>query len=146
MILLGIPILTFSLKILQSHGRYATKQLGLGRGTNASAYTQLYIGFFISGVIHQFGDYTLLRNWSGGSVLWFTMQAMAITFEDGVIALAKRCGLSGGLGTRILGYLWVWTWFACSLPLWADPMLQNGMSEGHKFSLILGLWEGRWTR
>jgi hypothetical protein len=54
---------------------------------------------------------------------FFFLQAVAITFEDAVIGLAARAGLkNGNLSTRIIGYIWVYSWFVFSIPIWVDSL------------------------
>ena len=49
--------------------------------------------FLISGLAHAAGDYILTQNFSEGkAVQFFLLQAVAITFEDAVIAIASRLG------------------------------------------------------
>ena len=82
-----------------------------------------------------------------GALQFFILQAVAITFEDAVIALAARVGLkhSGALFRR-LGYVWVYCWFVYSLPPWVDFKVSVGLFEDGeiKLSLILGLCRGEW--
>ncbi|KAF9467766.1 membrane bound O-acyl transferase family-domain-containing protein [Collybia nuda] len=122
-------------RFVTAHGRFVSGRLGLTRGSNFSAYVQLYTAFFLSAIIHSLGDYTLLRNWNGGAFKFFLWQAVAITFEDGVIALGRNAGLKGSAPVwRVLGYVWVWTWFAVCFPTWQDPLMSAGMmSEEQSF-------------
>ena len=123
------------------HGKFlAHRVFGFTPGTNLSSYTQLYTAFFISGLAH-------VPPSDRGTLYFFILQAVAITFEDAVIALAARVGLkhSGALFRR-LGYVWVYCWFVYSLPLWVDFQVYSGSFEhgGMKPSLILGLYRGEW--
>ncbi|KAJ7668146.1 hypothetical protein B0H17DRAFT_1336021 [Mycena rosella] len=65
------------------------------RRTATSAYTHLYIAFLISGIMHYLPEYMALRHWGGGALLFFLLQAVAITFEDGVQAVGRRLGIAG---------------------------------------------------
>ena len=79
---------------------------------------------------------------------FFLLQAVAITFEDIVISLATRAGLSSKPNRfyKLIGFVWVFAWFTYSLPLLLDNMIHAGMMDnGWNFSLILGLWRGDWT-
>lgn len=90
----------------------------------------------------------LMQNWSGTSIQFLTLQAVAITFEDAVIALAKQFGYTKNKPlTRLVGFLWVFAWFVFSLPYWVEPLLRTGVAElgQTKYSLVLGLWKGDWT-
>ena len=78
---------------------------------------------------------------------FFLSQAVAITVEDGVIALGRRVGLTGASPIwRILGYAWVWTWFAICFPTWQDPLLSGAgmMTDGMNKSFLQAAWK-KWT-
>ena len=124
--------------MLSGVGKFvANDVLKFPRGTNLSSYTQLYVGFLMSGIIHSLGDYLAERRVVLRSIKYFLLHAMAITFEDIVIYVAKRSLLLVGIkltpgkldGTRIgaivrvVGYCWVILWFS-----WASPILQDGLS------------------
>ncbi|KAF7291773.1 hypothetical protein HMN09_01236900 [Mycena chlorophos] len=117
-------------RFLASHGRFfAHRILRLPRGTYLSAYTQLFVAFFVSGMMHYIPEYMTLRNWGGGALRFFLMQALAILVEDRVLALGRQ--VVGSANTRrwkLLGYLWVWTWFAWTLPGWVDPLARTGLN------------------
>ncbi|KAJ7590582.1 membrane bound O-acyl transferase family-domain-containing protein [Mycena floridula] len=133
-------------RFVTAHGRFVSgRVLGLRRGTNLSSYVQLYTAFLLSGILHYFADYTVLRNY-GAALRFFLWQAVAITFEDGVIALGRRVGIQGRAPLwRFLGYAWVWTWFAICFPTWQDPLMSAGMmSEGLNKSLLQTAWRS-WT-
>lgn len=53
---------------------------------------------------------------------FFMQQAVAITFEDGVIVLARRVGINENQWTRMIGYAWVWWWFSHCLPPMFDAI------------------------
>ena len=93
--------------MISSFGRSVVRLLGFRKGTNASSYTQLYVGFFVSALIHLFAAFFMARG-DIGELQFFMGQAVAITFEDMVIATANRLGIQpvGWLG-KIIGYLWV---------------------------------------
>jgi hypothetical protein len=77
---------------------------------------------------------------------FFLSQAVVITFEEIVIALARRVGFTDSRGWRIFGYAWVQLWFILSLPWWLQPHISAGLIEnGMPYSLILGLWKGDWV-
>ncbi|KAJ3824874.1 membrane bound O-acyl transferase family-domain-containing protein [Lentinula raphanica] len=121
--------------------------LGLTPGTNVSAYTKLFVAFLISGTIHQLGDFSLKHQnfWAGGSLVFFVSQAVAIMFEDGIIALGKRMGVGDGRAVRVLGYVWTVSWFALVFPVWIDPYFHDGMATSEMFSPVGGVWKGDWT-
>jgi hypothetical protein len=123
------------------HGKFlAQRVFKLRPGSNASSYTQLYIAFLLSGLIH-------LPPTDTGPFLFFFSQAVAITFEDVVIALAARAGLKhSNKFLRCMGYIWVYCWFVYSLPYWVDFQLSSGAfgNGGTNLSMVMGLYRGEW--
>ncbi|KAF7335265.1 hypothetical protein MSAN_02337200 [Mycena sanguinolenta] len=108
-----------------------------GSGSAASAYRQPYIAFLISGIMHYLPEYMALRHWGGGALLFFLMQAVAISFEECVQGVGRRLGLSASWRWKVVGYLWVWSWFAFCLPVWQDPPLHKGIFEELRYSVIV---------
>ena len=122
----------------------ANKFLKFPRGSNLSSYTQLYIAFFLSGLIHCFGDFMFERRVAYHSLKFFLLQAVAITFEDFVIYLAKCLLHQGGVElkpgkddeswaeatVRVIGYCWVILWFCLSLPVFVDEPSTLGFNSG----------------
>jgi len=79
----------------------------------------------------------LIQNFSGGSIQFFLLQAVGITFEDMVIALAQRLGYKESNAFKLFGFVWVFAWFAFSLPMWLDPQMHAGvLDEGIQVGLI----------
>ena len=130
------------------------------RGTILSAYTQLYVSFLLSGIIHFGGDYLAERRVVLRSIKYFLLQAVAIMFEDIVIYVAKRSLLVVGIkltpgkldGTRIgaivrvIGYCWVILWFSWAFPIWQDGLSVLGLSTMDRKPLaqfMFNAWE-RW--
>jgi len=116
---------------LSSHAKFlAHRVLRFRPGGNASAYTQLYTAFFLSGVIHYVADYKVLGDWSGGSPRFFMSQAVIITFEDAVIALASWLGVRRERKLwKVLGYVWVYVWIAYTTPGFLVPLFEAGYLE-----------------
>ncbi|TFK66887.1 hypothetical protein BDN72DRAFT_961415 [Pluteus cervinus] len=108
----------FMRRFMVSCGKYTSKLLGFKPGTPGSSYAQLYVAFAISAIIHSLGgDLMMGREWLGSSVPFFMSQAVAITFEDIVIAIVQHLGLK--VPSRlayIIGYIWVFVWFSVSMP------------------------------
>ncbi|TFK39589.1 membrane bound O-acyl transferase family-domain-containing protein [Crucibulum laeve] len=114
---------------LQPHGQYLARNIfGFQKGTTLSSYTQLFACFFLSGVYHAAGDWTLAHNVdiAKHTMQFYMLQAMAITFEDGVIAVAKRFGVRR---VPLLPYLWVIFWLTISTPVWATGMARGGLGD-----------------
>ncbi|KAK7062307.1 membrane bound O-acyl transferase family-domain-containing protein [Favolaschia claudopus] len=127
-------------RFLSAHGKFlAHRVMGFKPGSTASAYTQLYVAFFISGIMHYLPEYMALRHWGGGALVFFLLQAVAITLEECVLAAGHWFGLTPSRRWKIVGYFWVWTWFAYCLPIWQDPLLQKGVFEEVHYSVIV-MW------
>ena len=104
-------------------------------GTNLSSYTQLYVAFFLSALIHFSGD-IMLEKQMVYHLFNFFLQAVAITFENFVIYLAKRSLCQNGIkfnlkkahvswgevAARVIGYCWVTLWFCLMFPGWKDDL------------------------
>ncbi|RXW19039.1 hypothetical protein EST38_g6808 [Candolleomyces aberdarensis] len=116
-------------QFLTAHGTFFANVLGIPKGRFRS-YFSLYVAFFISGLIHYFGDYKIIQNWSGGSLIYFTLQAVAITFEDGVVGLVRRSGVKvPPVLAKLVGYLWVVAWFSFAIPIWMEPHVKAGITS-----------------
>lgn len=112
----------------------AVDLLRIKRGTNLSSYTQLWLGFAISGVMHALSMRMLpspvnitLEEKTVGMLQFFMWQAAAITFEDFIQwvwgrVVGPRQG-SDPLRTAV-GYVWVVASFWYSIPFAADVMLR----------------------
>ena len=121
----------------------ANKFLKFPRGTNRSSYAQLYIAFFLSGLLHFAGDFMIEKRMVYRSFKFFLLQAVGITFEDFVIYIAKRLlrwrGIEFKPGkadeswaeavVRVVGYCWVTLWFYWTLPMWLDELSALGFSS-----------------
>lgn len=123
--------------------RISNETCGFTQGTNLSAYTQLYIGFLISGLIHMAGDYMVMQKFAFFSPRWFLLQAMAITFEDFVQWCTKSWRPKMGWTSKAIGYIYVITWFTWCGPLWFDYMSKNGQASADRGVLsgkLLEFW------
>ncbi|KAJ3513258.1 hypothetical protein NLJ89_g3053 [Agrocybe chaxingu] len=79
-----------------THAQYFTNTiLGFPKGTSRSSYTQLYTAFFISGLIHAFGDFAVTHDIKpfADNMVCYCIQAIAITFEDVAIIVFKGLGI-----------------------------------------------------
>ena len=139
----------------------ANKFLKFPRGTNWSSYTQLYIAFFLSGLLHFSGDFMFEKRMVYRSFKFFLLQAAAITFEDLVIYIAKGLLHWGGIElkpgkadeswveavVRVVGYCWVTLWFCWTLPMWIDEPNTVGIGSvdrGPITQFLLDTWK-RWA-
>ncbi|EDR02596.1 uncharacterized protein LACBIDRAFT_308235 [Laccaria bicolor S238N-H82] len=112
-------------------GKYLARNvLKFRAGSALSSYTQLYVAFLLSGIIHAAGDWMAMRSITSArlTIQYYIMQAMVITVEDMVIAAAKKFGIS-----RIpffVSYAWVIWWMAWSGPMWIETVIQAEFSGG----------------
>ncbi|KAF9033406.1 hypothetical protein BDZ89DRAFT_1062878, partial [Hymenopellis radicata] len=125
-------------RFLSAHGKFVSRRvLHLQPGTNASSYVQLYVAFFLSGVIHSVCE-PMRRDFH-----FFLLQAVAITLEDGIIAIGKKLGVRQGRAIHILGYLWVATWFYHTLPIWWEPMRRVDLWDTYSDTALPAEWYAR---
>jgi len=139
----------------------ANRILKFPRGSNRSSYTQLYVGFFLSGLLHAFGDFAVEKRVVYRSFNFFLLQAVVITFEDFVVYIAKRSLRQGGiefkLGTadeswagvvlRVIGYCWVTIWATLTFPVFIDGLSALGCGSSDRgpiTQVLLNQWK-RWA-
>ena len=138
----------------------ANKFFKFPRGSNRSSYTQLYLAFFLSGLLHFAGDFMFEKRMVYYSFKFFLLQAAIITFEDFVIYITK-CLLRQGeiefkpgkadeswaeAAVRVIGYCWVTLWFCSTLPVWVDEPNTVGFSSTDRGAItqfLLDTWEQR---
>jgi hypothetical protein len=122
-------------RMLTSNSNFLAAVFHLPRGT-FTTYFKLFTTFLISGLAHATGDYILHQNFSQGtSIQFFLLQAVGITFEDAVIALASRLGYKESRAFKIIGVIWVFAWFTFSLPIWLEPMVHAGGTHCEVFKV-----------
>ncbi|KDR70937.1 hypothetical protein GALMADRAFT_271385 [Galerina marginata CBS 339.88] len=117
-------------RMLSADGKYlANVFLLLPPGSLGSAYVQLFTAFFVSGLVHGAGDFAATRNIHSvrRNILFFVLQAVAITLEDTIISLGKRCGLRRI--PKVVGYFWVLIWMTWSSPIWLETLVEGGLID-----------------
>ncbi|KAH9949041.1 membrane bound O-acyl transferase family-domain-containing protein [Amylocystis lapponica] len=115
---------------LSAIGKWFCRVLGFRPGSWQSSYTQLYIAFTLSGLLHMGGDVMLGKGTFGESFWFFFVQALAITFEDAVIGAAKKAGIRFSMPVeRALGYAWTFAWGCYSLNVHLSYMLRIRLGE-----------------
>lgn len=119
-----------------SIGKSLAGWLGFQPGSNLSSYTQLYAAFIISATQHLIGDIMVGKGYTGWSFQFYLAQAVAITAEDAMIALARRAGINKPTSiTRIIGYIWVFVWFTAMMPPYVDSQVAAGLHVGEPFPI-----------
>jgi len=138
----------------------ANKVLKFPRGTKGSSYTQLYLAFFMTGIFHFAGDFMFEKRLVSRPFKFFLLQAVAITFEDFVIYLAKRFLSKSGIESkpgnagwswrgavvRVVGYCWVLIWFCLTVPVWMDEANAVGfgaVDRGPIAQFLVDTWKQR---
>ncbi|EMD33236.1 hypothetical protein CERSUDRAFT_87546 [Gelatoporia subvermispora B] len=118
-------------RFVSAYGKLACHSLGFEQGTTASSYTQLYVAFLVSGIMHSGGDLMLGPAYLGASLPFFMLQSVAISIEDGVFALANRWRAESALREvgRVVGYVWVLVWFSVSMPCYVDWAVRAGLGR-----------------
>ena len=139
----------------------ANKLLKFPRGTNLSSYTQLYVAFFLSAVLHFSGDFTYEKRITSRSFKFFLLQPVVIAFEDFVIHITKPLLRRGGtepkpgkprkpwaeVVLRIIGYGWVTLWLCLTLPPWRDELNVLGLDSADRRPIaefLLNKWN-KWV-
>jgi hypothetical protein len=121
---------------MTSIGQAAVRSLGFGPGTTWSAYTQIFVAFAISGIIHIAGDIHMDKAHIDASFKFFAFQAFAVAFEDAVMAIARRSGLAHSrLFNRLVGYSWVGFWFYLFAPHMMKWCVDSGLIKEVSFPL-----------
>ncbi|KAF5313322.1 hypothetical protein D9611_008498 [Ephemerocybe angulata] len=116
-------------KFVTGHGTAFSNALRIPKGRFRS-YFSLYVAFTISGLIHYFGDYMIIQDWSGTSLVYFVSQAVAITCEDAMAGLVRRSEVKVPTAfSRLVGYLWVVAWFSFAIPIWMTPHVKAGITS-----------------
>ncbi|OAX40700.1 hypothetical protein K503DRAFT_687010 [Rhizopogon vinicolor AM-OR11-026] len=122
----------FLRRFLTPFGKKMASFLGFEPGTNGSSYTQLYTAFFVSAIAHLGGDAMIAPSRLGISCSFFVYQALGITFEDMVLAVARRAGVKETKWTRVIGYVWVISWFIVTATQWVTVVGVAGIESGGK--------------
>jgi len=64
---------------------------------------------------------------TSGTLAFFMMQVPAVLLEKMLIYVARQLGIrKANWVTYLVGYVWVYSWCAISLPYWIDMHIQRG--------------------
>jgi hypothetical protein len=88
----------------------------------------LYIAFFLSGLCHAAPDLAVSKVFRDAwtTFIYYMLQAVVITGEDGLIALGKAIGIRRV--PSVVGYAWVIFWMSLLGPIWAESMVKRGIA------------------
>jgi hypothetical protein len=119
--------------------------LHLPKGSLIARYSNLYISFIVSGLIHIGTDFAVgvsLRE--SGSLQYFSTLATGIMLEDAIQAIwshivgPNRPGQPTPLWQRCVGYLWTILFMVWCTPKWIYPLLERhraGIDELFPFGI-----------
>jgi hypothetical protein len=115
--------------------------LKLQKGSFASKYIQLLMGFFVSATVHGGAAMLCHKSWTDddGAFSVFMMQAAIIMIEDHIIELGKTLGFKEGRGWRLLGYVWTAVWFGLSIRPYTSRGIKHGLWIHQKTFDVFGL-------
>jgi hypothetical protein len=137
------------LKLVSQPALRIARALGLRKGSLASRYTQLYISFGISCLVHQYQMFNVTRR-GMGEFIFFMSQPIAISVED-LVQWVWRLYIKktptdrrwGTLFSTSVGYCWVFLWFSFSLPIYVKGCRDAGIVRDAIFGNRLfdfGVW------
>lgn len=98
-------------------------------GSTRAYITQILVAFFISGMIHSFGDAMASRTFVGTSMAFFMLQPVAIALETIFQQCTSHILRDWATFRRLFGYLWVIMWFSAFTPGIIRWCLALGLNE-----------------
>ena len=75
-------------------------------------------------------------------MIFFMVQVPGLLFEQFVIRLAGRAGVRSAWWTYAIGYIWVYSWCALTMPYWIGPHLAKGywgMRPKYEYGVALSM-------
>jgi hypothetical protein len=100
----------------------------LRKGSFASKYVQLFVGFCVSACIHAGVAVLCSKSWNDDSALFFfSVQAPIIMLEDHVIAMGTSLGLNDSFLWRLFGFLWTILAIGYTCSTWVSCLIDNGV-------------------
>lgn len=131
-------------RLLTVHAKFVVKVLHIKNGTSLSWHVQLFVVFTLSALLHLVGEYRIFNNWtSGGAMSFFVIQAVGITIEDMIIALASKIGFRKTTSlSKLVGYVWVCGWLTWTIVWWIGPLTKARFgTPDDKQSVILEFFQ-----
>ena len=131
-------------------GLVVNRFLKFSRGTKRSSFAQLYVAFFLSGLLHFCGEFMIEKRMVYRAFKFFPLQAIAITSEGLAISIANRLLRWRGIelkpgkideswaefGVRVVGYCWVSLCFSWTLPVYLDGLSVLGFNSNDREPII----------
>ncbi|KAH8596157.1 membrane bound O-acyl transferase family-domain-containing protein [Bisporella sp. PMI_857] len=105
-----------------------TKVVPIQKGTILSRYSQLYLAFFASALLHHLPAMQGSNSRRFSTLIYFAIQPLAITFEDFVAYITRKAGLKPFWVTRTIGRIWTFAWFSFSLRYGAALQYESGIA------------------
>jgi hypothetical protein len=149
----------------QEPSRKLCEELGLDKKTKTAKALQLFIAFFLSGVIHASGSVTCAGDTQPlkGPMAFFLLQAVAIFAEASLSQLARAAGIGRNLpgwAKKTWTFVYVHVWFYHTAHLLCNDFARGGvwLFEPIPFSILRGVglgpderdgwwcWGGRFIR
>lgn len=102
--------------------------LHLRKGSFASKYLQLVIGFGVSGIVHGIASMLCHRSLNDdGGIKFFIGQAIIIFVEDHLIKFGKYIGFVDSVPWRLVGFFWTVVVIGVSIENWLDSLLEHNI-------------------
>lgn len=117
--------------------------LHLAKHTILARYLNIFIAFFLSGVIHIASDHGLtILPCESGAVRFFLTQAFGIVLEDAFQAVyynasGKPRPAKAPLLHKVVGYIWLILFLAWSTPVWSYPQFRSIRSVDRVYSFTI---------
>ena len=118
--------------MLEGISRFVTHSiLQLPQSTILARYSNIFIAFFFSGLLHVASDHGhTIPIRESGAIQFFVTQALGIMIEDGFQAVyysltGKRRPSKAPLLHRVVGYLWLVLFLTWSTPAWSYPLIRT---------------------
>ncbi|KAF8173131.1 hypothetical protein K438DRAFT_1980986 [Mycena galopus ATCC 62051] len=131
-------------RVVSAHGGFVAHDvLRLSPGTFLANNVARFAGFYTSGLIHSYGFHgSLKHHWA--DVAFYIWQAAGIGLEELIMHVVP---LRLTKTTRLLGYIWMLSWFSLTLPEYTEHQFGATVEAGcnnFRISAVMGLWKGEW--
>lgn len=99
--------------------------------TIVARYSNIFLAFFLSGLIHITSDHGMtLQPYESGAIRFFLTQALGIVLEDAFQAAyyyisGKKRSANAPLLHKFVGYVWLVLFLAWSTPAWSYPQFRS---------------------